>query len=103
MLLTTGPLGGGVIAAAPASQPDDASLEGGSAQKNGCEYSSWTVRPSNQALVNPMLLQADPPVLQGSEAVVCDLDAIAVPSISPDTVMAVANKRTPALQGLARK
>src|SRR5258705_227018 len=66
-LLTTGPLGGGTVAALPASQREKAKVAGGLAQKNLCEYPSCTVWPSNHASVNPISMQLRPPSLHGSE------------------------------------
>src|SRR5438309_2175201 len=70
-LLTTGPLGGRMVAGAPAVQaePPLSSCPWAScpwAQKNGCEYSSCTTLPSNHASVNPMWMQPFPPSRHGS-------------------------------------
>src|SRR6185369_2393146 len=71
-LLTTGPLGGGTVAGAPALHAESPSSWpfsgpcGDWAQKNGCEYSSCTTLPSNHASVNPMWMQPGPPSRQGS-------------------------------------
>src|SRR5262249_18810541 len=74
--LTTGPLGGGVAAASPASHLawsfpfcGPALLIGERAQKGRCEYSSCTVWPSNHASVKPMSMQPGPPSLHGRDPV----------------------------------
>jgi hypothetical protein len=102
MSLTTGPLGGETVAASPASQLDVAPLDGGSAQKKPWEYSSRTVRPLNQARVNPILEQSGPPLLHGSVLVTWDPEAIAGPKARPNVIAAAASMIRPTRIGLAR-
>jgi len=101
MLLTTGPLDGDFLAALPASQCEEAPLDGGSAQKNRWEYSSFTVWPWNQARVNPILIHPDPPLVHGSGSRLAlrDPDAMAEPNARPNASDAMARRARPVRMG----
>jgi hypothetical protein len=101
MLLTTR-LGGETFAASPASHFDRASLSGGCAQKNECEYSSCTVLPFNHAFVNPMLRQLGPPLWHGRVLATLGPEAEAAANVRPKIAAAVVMKITPVRNGPTR-